>query len=270
MAPTNPARRALVLGDGDFSYSARLSGLGNVIVTATTIELEAELEKRYPTTFLNHRQKVKQHGGQCLFGIDARKLNCDGMPYVQFRGSFDMVVWHNPYTDGAELRSHRTLVARKVHKRLVADFIAAAPAVLWDDGLLVISINPTSNLIGETFLLDHSLQSGFVRLRDYPFEENRAHQYVLRYGDARDLAKRRRTYTKRSIRTYEFSRSLIETQPHVPIVSNSNAQIREQHAALSSVPGTKAVCCSWKLRFLLVFAAGCVWWYLQQRYATKS
>jgi hypothetical protein len=200
-------QRALVLGDGDFAFSARFSNAGHFDVTATTVEAEADLEARYPDTFPRHREQVVQKGGRCLFGIDALKLDSTHAPYCDFRGAFMRVIWHNPYTAGAELQTHRTLVAQKVHKHLVADFMACAPAVLSPGGTLVVSINPSSALVGEEFLLACASGSGFALLRSYPFEQKREHEFVLRYGDDRDLAKTRRTYTKRSIRTYEFERA---------------------------------------------------------------
>ena len=54
---------------------------------------------------------------------------------IRFRAApFHRLVWHNPYTDTAAPQTHRSLAARKVHKRLVADFVACAPAVLLPGG----------------------------------------------------------------------------------------------------------------------------------------
>lgn len=174
-----------MVGDGDFAFSSRLATTGTYTVTATTIDSEAELEARYPDTFPRHRAAVTQRGGTCLYGVDARQLGVGAdAPYSEFRRApFDRLVWHNPYTETAALQTHKALAARKVHKRLVADFLSCAPAVLKPGGVLVVSINPSeSALVGEAFLLKAAIDAGFVLAESYPFDVKREHEYVLRYG----------------------------------------------------------------------------------------
>ena len=108
-------KTVLVLGDGDFAFSARLASAGLFFVTATTVESEADLEARYPDSFPKHRAQVNTCGGRCLFGVDARELGSSTAPYVHFSESFDRLVWHNPYTEGADLQTHRSLAAKRVH-----------------------------------------------------------------------------------------------------------------------------------------------------------
>jgi hypothetical protein len=200
-------KTVLVLGDGDFAFSARLASAGLFFVTATTVESEADLEARYPDSFPKHRAQVNTCGGRCLFGVDARELGSSTAPYVHFSESFDRLVWHNPYTEGADLQTHRSLAAKRVHKSLVKDFLGCASAVLRKGGTLVVSINPSqSALVGEDFLLAAARKGGFALLQCYPFDTKREHEYHVRYGDERDVVKTRRTYTKRSLRTYEFGR----------------------------------------------------------------
>ena len=75
---------ALVLGDGDFAFSSRLAAAGTYAVTATTIDSEAELEKRYPDTFPTHRRRVVEKGGTCAYGVDARQLRAGtDAPYTE-------------------------------------------------------------------------------------------------------------------------------------------------------------------------------------------
>lgn len=212
--------RALVLGDGDFAFSARLAASGKFIVTATTVESEAVLEQRYPVTFPKHRAAVVQHSGSCLFQIDATCLTRLAPPYTQLRSSFDRVIWNNPYAEAAEPKSHRALNAKKIHKKLVSDFLRCAPAVLRPGGTLVLSIDPASVILGGDFLLATAAARGFVLVKEYPFDAKHEHEYVLRYGDDRDLANKKRIrYTKKRIRTYEFKRNTPEATP--PLVSSS-------------------------------------------------
>ena len=61
-------------------------------------------------------------------------------------------------------------------------------------------------------------------MASYPFDAKREHEYVLRYGDERDVGKTKRTYTKRSIRTYEFalkSAAEAEAAPAAPAAEGS-------------------------------------------------
>ena len=111
--------------------------------------------------------------------------------------------------DAAPLQAHRAVAAQKAHKRLVDSYLKSAQSCLRDGGRIVISINPNpaGKIIGEAYLLKTAAAAGLEKVRDFPFEDKREHEYVVRYGDDRDLS-RRRTYTKRSIRTYEFQRRL--------------------------------------------------------------
>jgi len=202
------SRTCLVLGDGDFAFSARLASTRRFsTVTASTIDSERDLESRYPETFPVHRQLILAQGGRCIYELDARRLGDTVPPYISLHGAFDSVCWHNPYTAVAEQGSHRALAARKAHKKLLRNFLACAPAVLrpGSAATLVLSINPSTRLIGADFLLPAASASGFRLHREYPFERGgREHEYILRYGDDRDRKKQNKTYTKRSIRTYEF------------------------------------------------------------------
>ena len=208
--------RALVLGDGDFAFSARLAGTGKFIVTATTVETEAVLEARYPVSFDQHRAAVVQQRGQCMFGIDATRLASRDPPYSHFARQYDRVIWNNPYAEAAEPKSHRAIKAKKVHKQLVKEFLHCAPAVLDASGTLVISISPSSAILGADYLLKSAAAAGFELHKDYPFDTKHEHEYVLRYGDDRDLAKSRRTYTKKCIRTYEFKQRIPHTAEPAP------------------------------------------------------
>ena len=216
MRCSSTASRALVLGDGDFAFSARLAGSGKFIVTATTVEAEAVLEQRYTATFPKHRAAVLQHSGCCFFEIDATCLDSPAPPYTQLRSSFDRVIWNNPYAEAAAPKSHRALNAKKIHKKLVADFLRCAPAVLRPGGTLVLSIDPASVILGADFLLASAAATGFELVKEYPFDAKQEHEYVLRYGDDRDLAKSRRTYTKKRIRTYEFKRKSVHCAEATP------------------------------------------------------
>jgi len=223
--------KALVLGDGDFSFSARLAASKKFTVTATTVETESELESRYPVVFLKNNNEIYHHGGCCIFGVDATKLDTSEEPYSGFAGKFDRLVWNNPYAEAAEAKSHRTLMAKKIHKKLVTDFLRCAPTVLCRSGKLVLSINPLSDIMGEEFLLRHAAASGFVLCSQYPFDSKREHEYVLRYGDDRDRGKTKRTYTKKSIRTYEFLHNGVEGAGASPTVLGDKSQRSSSHGS---------------------------------------
>ncbi len=215
--------RMLVLGDGDFAFSARAATLFDV--TATTIDTEAELQQRYPETFARHRAMLASMNARCLFNIDATKLSSSTEArYIELRGAraeagYDRVVWNNPYV-GGEPGTHRALAARKVHRKVVANFVSCVPSVLRQGGTLVISINPASPLVGASFLCENAARSGFTLLREYDFLDKPEHEYVLRFGDARDERRKRRTYSKRAIRTYEFVQS--------PLGNNSGHSVSQR------------------------------------------
>ena len=113
--------RLLVLGDGDFAYSAREAAAKLWVVTATTIDTEVELQNRYPATFGRHRDAVVRHGGSCAYEVDATQL--DTPRYKNLWDAFDRVLWHNPYTAAASMGTHQDLQAAKVHRNLVSSVI---------------------------------------------------------------------------------------------------------------------------------------------------
>jgi len=207
-----PLPTVLVLGDGDFAFSARLAAAGTHAVTATTIETEDEVVARYPMTFPSHRRAILQHGGVCVFSVDATRLEGRLLTHAGMERRFTRVVFNNPYTAGVEKGTHRAHKAAKTHQKLVRDFIVGVHHVLCDgpDSRVVVSLNPSPlATVGASILLRAAALAGLHLLREYPFSEGgRTHQYVLRFGDARDLDRggevRRKTYAKRGIRTYEF------------------------------------------------------------------
>jgi len=214
-APMTPQRkpRWLVLGDGDFAYSARLAAAGQVDVTATTIDAETELVRRYPTTFPAHKQMVEAAARcRCVFEVDARHLDHPTSPQsasVRACAPYDRLVWNNPYAEAEQSRGggvHRALLARKVHKKLLVDFLQCAPCVLGAGAQLVISINPASKVIGEDFLRKQAVAAGFTYLSDHAFLDKREHQYILRFGDERDFDRRtsHTGYNKRNLRSFVF------------------------------------------------------------------
>lgn len=110
--------RLLVLGDGDFAYSAREAAAKMWMVTATTIDTEVELQNRYPTTFGRHRDAVARHGGRCAYEVDATQL--DTPRYKKLWNTFDRVLWHNPYAAAASSGTHQELQAARAHRKLVS------------------------------------------------------------------------------------------------------------------------------------------------------
>ena len=205
--------RWLVLGDGDFAYSARLAAARQVDVTATTIDSETELVWRYPTTFPAHKQMVEAACGcRCVFEVDARHLDHPTSPQsasVRACAPYDRLVWNNPYAEAEQSRGggvHRALLARKVHKKLLVDFLRCAPCVLGAGAQLEISINPASKVIGEDFLRRQTHVAGFTYLSDHAFLDKREHQYILRFGDERDFDRRtsHTGYNKRNLRSFVF------------------------------------------------------------------
>ena len=205
--------RWLVLGDGDFAYSARLAAARQVDVTATTIDAETELVRRYPTTFPTHKQMVEAACGcRCVFEVDARHLDHPTSPQmasVRACAPYDRLVWNNPYAEAEQSRGggvHRALLARKVHKKLLVDFLRCAPCILGAGAQLEISINPASKVIGEDFLRKQAHVAGFRYQSDHAFLDKREHQYILRFGDERDFDRRtsHTGYNKRNLRSFVF------------------------------------------------------------------
>ena len=72
-------------------YACAYIYLHRCTVTATTIDLEDELEARYPRTFQKHKRAIESKGGSCFFGVDARLLAANATPYKDFRSRFEKV-----------------------------------------------------------------------------------------------------------------------------------------------------------------------------------
>lgn len=89
-ASTWPQGRILLVGEGDFSYSADLCSqpCASRHVIATTMDSNETLPRLFPRA-LDHVAIVVNHGGHVIYGVDATSLSTH--PLIQ--GPFDVVRW---------------------------------------------------------------------------------------------------------------------------------------------------------------------------------
>lgn len=160
LGPYTSSQKILLVGEGDFSFSASLaksfSSATNVV--ATSLDSREFLSKNYKRA-LRNISKLIERGGTVLHGVDCTKME------DMFRSMiFDRIIYNFPHTglfdrDETQLHGHRTLV------RL---FLANAKNLIKKDG----EIHITHKSKG--FFLQWDIKSlgsdeGLLLLEEVPF-----------------------------------------------------------------------------------------------------
>eukprot|EP00697_Spironema_sp_BW2_P002176 gnl/Spiro4/12920_TR6848_c0_g1_i1.p1 gnl/Spiro4/12920_TR6848_c0_g1~~gnl/Spiro4/12920_TR6848_c0_g1_i1.p1 ORF type:complete len:199 (+),score=33.17 gnl/Spiro4/12920_TR6848_c0_g1_i1:39-599(+) len=155
----------LVIGDGDFSYSACLAEQGNCQVTATVLEPTAEsVQALYPATAPTNLARLAAAHAQVLFGVDVCCLAGD----ERFGScSVDVAVWNYPCGNEQPLS--------EILRRF---FAQVRPKLKPSSGIARILFSASQVHYHSTELQDVSSEEGYVLLRSKPFDSSLFPSYV--------------------------------------------------------------------------------------------
>ncbi|CAJ1422516.1 unnamed protein product [Effrenium voratum] len=119
--------KALVLGDGDLSFSAALNAEG-LRLTATTLESREDLVRRYANAGA-HIAALEGAGARVLHGVDATRLR-ETLP-GDVGSLFHRIIFNFPYQAFGGIKGLR---------RLLAAFLEEAAALLAPDGVIEVAL----------------------------------------------------------------------------------------------------------------------------------
>ena len=161
--PFEAGHRALLVGEGDFSFSCAMTQLlrGDLKqLVATALDSQGEVRKKYPkcAKFLTQLQR---RGAAVRYGVDCTKLQqclADCVP-----AEFDRIVFNFPHS--GQQRVH-------VNRALLRDFFESALDVLAPGGQVIVTLKDQRPY--SSWLLDEQAASaGFRQTKKVPFNPER-------------------------------------------------------------------------------------------------
>merc|ERR1712129_274807 len=118
--PFSLADRVLLLGEGDFSYTAAAVACG-------FLEPSKALATSYePPRIATHMQSISRQGVQCVTGVDATSL--------ALGGTFDVIVFNFPHTGEPSIERNQALLKA---------FFRSAKNVLHEGGRVAVALKQT-------------------------------------------------------------------------------------------------------------------------------
>eukprot|EP01006_Ploeotia_vitrea_P006608 TRINITY_DN14069_c0_g1_i1.p1 TRINITY_DN14069_c0_g1~~TRINITY_DN14069_c0_g1_i1.p1 ORF type:complete len:574 (+),score=49.35 TRINITY_DN14069_c0_g1_i1:34-1755(+) len=133
--------KILVIGDGDFSWSAALArrlGTARKLVV-TTLEVREKVLRKYHSTNL-HRNWLLRHGAILGYEIDAtrphRWNDCRELSKLGVPGIYDIIIWNFPHNTVDNSSDH----APESNRRMLKDFLHTIPCLLNDKGLVLLTV----------------------------------------------------------------------------------------------------------------------------------
>lgn len=157
--PFEAAHRALLVGEGDFSFSCAMGQLlpGAVLggVVTTTLDSEAQTRKKYPRS-KRYTEQLQRRGVTVRFGVDATAPSA----LAACGAAFERVVFQFPHS--GQQRVH-------VNRALLRDFFEAATTVLAPGGQVVVTLKDRRPYSG-WLLEEQAAQAGFRLVRSVPFD----------------------------------------------------------------------------------------------------
>lgn len=158
--PFAAGQRALLVGEGDFSFSCAMTQLlvGQLDgVVTTTLDSQKETRKKYPRS-KRYTDQLRKRGAKVTYGVDATKAKA--LAACDANGGFDRIVFQFPHS--GQQRVH-------VNRALLRDFFEAAVGVLAPGGLVVVTLKERRPYTG-WLLEEQAAQVGFKPTRSVPFD----------------------------------------------------------------------------------------------------
>ncbi|CAJ1372038.1 unnamed protein product [Effrenium voratum] len=183
--------KALVLGDGDLSFSAALNAEG-LRLTATTLESREDLVRRYANAGA-HIAALEGAGARVLHGVDATRLR-ETLP-GDVGSLFHRIIFNFPYQAFGGIKGLR---------RLLAAFLEEAAALLAPDGVIEVALCAGQ---GGTAKDRQARQFGTVSWSDGP-----VHLMVKGTMDSADIAAQAALSHSRvaGVREFQIAKALMQ------------------------------------------------------------
>ncbi|KAL3814112.1 hypothetical protein ACJIZ3_015380 [Penstemon smallii] len=190
----NNQQKILLVGEGDFSFSACLAlAFGRAPnIIATSLNSKEFLEKNYEKAASNI-ENIRMRDGKVMHGINATKIaKHASLGHIKF----DRIIFNFPFAGFFTNLSHESVLRR--HRRLVSLFMKNAKEMLSEDGEIHISHKTNgshSEWNVESMASSHGLrliQAVKFKQRDYP-------GYNTKYGFGGD-----QNFNCNPSKTYKF------------------------------------------------------------------
>ncbi|XP_056698329.1 uncharacterized protein At4g26485 [Spinacia oleracea] len=193
----NSSQRILLVGEGDFSFSACLAvafGTCAVNITATSLNSEDFLIKNY-TKFITNKTELLTRGSTVIHDVDATKMAKHPILGCLL---FDRIIFNFPHTG----KFGRNDTDQRTHKNLVRGFMRNAKKMVKEDG----EIHITSKSNG--FFLEWDIpkigsDQGLNLIKEVKFTRNKYPGYHTKYGFGGD-----KDFDCNPSKTYTFTLSL--------------------------------------------------------------
>ncbi|PIN19307.1 hypothetical protein CDL12_08015 [Handroanthus impetiginosus] len=169
--------RILLVGEGDFSFSACLAvafGWASNI-TATSLDSEAFLEENYKNAMSNI-QKLRSRGSKVMHGIDATKMaDHPLLGYLEF----DRIVYNFPFAGFFKELPRKNQL--RLHRRLVSLFLKNAKEMTSENGEIHIT-HKTNDFHNEWNLESMASSHGLMLIEAVKFKRNDYPGYNTKCG----------------------------------------------------------------------------------------
>ncbi|KAL7088178.1 hypothetical protein ACP275_13G112600 [Erythranthe tilingii] len=167
----------LVVGDGDFSFSASLAvafGCASNII-ATSLDSKNFLKKNYGNAKSNI-EELRSRGGKVIHGVDATEMaNHHSLGHL----NFDRIVYNFPYAGLFKDLSRESQLRR--HRRLASLFLKNAKQMINEDGEIHIS-HKTNGFHEEWKLVSIASSHGLRLIEAVDFDLADYPGYNTKYG----------------------------------------------------------------------------------------
>ncbi|XP_021755826.1 uncharacterized protein At4g26485-like [Chenopodium quinoa] len=196
IGPYTSDQRVLLVGEGDFSFSASLAvafGTSACNIIATSLNLGDFLIKNY-RKFPNNKAELETRGSVVLHGVDATKMV--NHPFVGSM-TFDRVIFNFPHAG----KFGKGDLELRMHQKLISGFLQNAKKMIGEDG----EIHITSKCSGFFRRLDIpklGCDQGLYLIQAVNFKRLEYPGYQTKYGFGGD-----RYFHCNPSKTYKFGLS---------------------------------------------------------------
>lgn len=173
----NNQHKILLVGEGDFSFSACLAvAFGSATnIIATSLNSKAFLEKNYGSA-LSNIAELRRRGSKVMHGVDATKM---GSHKLLAHLKFDRIVFNFPFAGFFPNLSRESELRR--HRRLVRLFVKNAKEMMGENGEIHIS-HKTNSFHAEFNLESIACSQGLRLIAAVKFKCGNYPGYNTKYG----------------------------------------------------------------------------------------